>query len=218
RRAGGLGRRRPGVAGERAAAPRHIAARRAAVVERRGDGGDEVLVGRDAQQLAHVRQPPIGVAREVRPVERRHVRERVRPRVLVVIVVNRPVVRELLPHEPGVHVRDRPVPVVDVGERGPLPELAVLARARAGDDGSTTVPARRLPGRRQPARRHERGGRRGAAARGGGARRGGGGARRGRGGGARRGRGGGARRGRGGRGRGARRGRGGRGRRRGRAA
>src|SRR5213076_382531 len=181
-------------------APRHIAARRAAVVERRGHGGDEVLVGHDARQLAHVRQPPIGVAREVRPVERRHVRERVRPRVLVVIVVNRPVVRVLLPHEPGVHVRDRPVPVVDVGERGPLPELAVLARARTGDDRSTAVPTRRLPGRRQPARRHERGGRRGAAARGGGARRGGGG---------------GARRGRGG---GARRGRGGRGRRRGRAA
>src|SRR5213078_4381048 len=108
-----------------------------------------------------------------------------------------PVVRELLPHEPGVHVRDRPVPVVDVGERGPLPELAVLARARTGDDRSTAVPTRRLPGRRQPASRNERGGRRGAAARGGGARRGGGGARRG-GGGARRG-GGSARRGRGGR-------------------
>src|SRR5205814_10703444 len=45
-------------------------------------------------------------------------------------------------------------------------------RAGTGDDRSTAVPTRRLPGRRQPASRHERGGRRGAAARGGGARRG----------------------------------------------
>src|SRR5207245_11033517 len=54
-----------------------------------------------------------------------------------------------LPHEPGVQVRDRPVPVVDVGERGALPELAVLPRAGARDDVAIAVPARRLPGRRQ---------------------------------------------------------------------
>src|SRR5207247_3610666 len=74
---------------------------------------------------------------------------RVGPRVRVVVVVNRPVVRELLPHEPGGHVRDRPVPVVDVRERGSLPEVAVLARAGTRDDAPTAVPARRLVGRRQ---------------------------------------------------------------------
>jgi len=46
-------------------------------------GGEEVLVGHDAQQLAHVRHPPIGVAREPHAVERRHVPERGRPRVRV---------------------------------------------------------------------------------------------------------------------------------------
>src|SRR5206468_11451757 len=96
----------------------------------------------------------------------------VRPLVGFVIVVHRPVVRALFPYTPLFRSRDRPVPVVDVGERGPLPQLAVLARAGTGDDRSTAVPTRRLPGPRQPASRHERGGRRGAAARGGGARRG----------------------------------------------
>jgi len=66
-----------------------------------GPRWEEVLVSHDAQQLAHVRQPPIGVAREVHCVERRHVpRERVGPRVHVVPIVDGPVGRELLPHEP----------------------------------------------------------------------------------------------------------------------
>src|SRR5438552_2968596 len=100
----------------------------------------------------YVRQPPIVVAGEVHGVERRHVPpERVGPGVQVVLVVDRPVVRELLPHEPGVHVRDRPVPVVGVGERGALAELAVLPRAGARDGVPITVPTRRLPGRRQRA-------------------------------------------------------------------
>src|SRR5207244_7378587 len=69
----------------------------------------------------------------------------------VVLGVARPVVGELLPHEPRVQVRDGPVPVVDVGERRALPELAVLPRAGARDDAPAAVPARRLPGRRQRA-------------------------------------------------------------------
>src|SRR2546427_7842669 len=74
--------------------------------------------------------------------------ERVGPGVQVVLVVDRPVVRELLPHEPGIHVRDRPVPVVGVRERRALPELAVLPRAGARDGVPVAVPAIRLPRRR----------------------------------------------------------------------
>src|SRR5207247_6742660 len=95
-RVGDAGRRRPVVAQAGAAARRRLAARRAVGVERRGHDRVEGLVVHDALQLPHVRQPPIVVAREVQGVERRHVpREGVGPRVEVVLVVHRPVVREL---------------------------------------------------------------------------------------------------------------------------
>src|SRR5439155_1309013 len=150
RRTGDAGRGRPVVAVEGAAARGRGAARRAVVVEGGGHGRQDVLVVQDALQLAHVRYPPVGVAGEAHAVEHRHVPgERVGPRVQVVLVVDRPVVRELLPHEPGGHVRDRPVSVVDVRERGSLPEVAVLTRAGTRDDAPVGVPTRRLPGRRQ---------------------------------------------------------------------
>src|SRR5206468_12754676 len=60
RRTGDAGRGRPVVALEGAAARGRGAARRAVVVEGGGHGRQGVLVVRDALQLPHVRQPPVG--------------------------------------------------------------------------------------------------------------------------------------------------------------
>src|SRR5512143_3031915 len=102
----------------------------------------------DALELAPVREPPVAMAGEARwRVERGDLHgERVRPGVMIVLVVDGAVVGELLPHEPGVAVGDRAVAVVEVAPRLPGPDVAVLAGSRAGDRGPRAVPTRGLPG------------------------------------------------------------------------
>src|SRR5215510_16446741 len=82
---------------------------------------------------------------ERRSVERRHLPEGLRPRIRVVLVVDAAIVDELLPHETGADIRDRPVAVVDVAAREPALQLAVLAGASAGDRDTGGVRAGRLP-------------------------------------------------------------------------
>src|SRR5213593_58040 len=78
--------------------------------------------------------------------------EKAIPRVRGAHVVDRAVHAELLPHEPGVVVRDRPVAVVRVAESRALSEITVLTGARAGDHGPAAVPAHRLPSRGEAGR------------------------------------------------------------------
>src|SRR5947208_16031348 len=73
--------------------------------------------------------------------------EGARPCVAVAHVVDRAVPAELLPHEPGVVVGHRPVPVVRVGEWRALSEITVLTGARARDHVPAAIPAGHLPRR-----------------------------------------------------------------------
>src|SRR5205814_8418452 len=138
----GGGRRRVAGGGRGAATGRHVAAEGAVVVEGGGDGRDDVL------QLLHVRHPPVGVAREARAVESRDMLgEGVRPGIGIAHIVDRAIHAELLPHQAGIVVGDRPIPIVRVAERCPLLEVTILTRARTRNHVPAAVPAGRLPRR-----------------------------------------------------------------------
>src|SRR5690606_29059029 len=97
-----------------ARAGEHRTSRRAAALEDSRDGGIARPVVETALRLVAVRQTPIGVAGESDRVQAGDlVMEGLEPRVVVVGVVDAPVVGELLPHQAGPQVGDRPVAVVD---------------------------------------------------------------------------------------------------------
>src|SRR5207253_10731760 len=59
-------------------------------------------------------------------------------------IVDRAIHAELLPHEPGVVVGHRSVPIVRVAERCALSEITVLTRARTRNHVPVGVPAGHL--------------------------------------------------------------------------
>src|SRR5207245_8353475 len=73
--------------------------------------------------------------------------EGVRPGIGIAHIVDRAIHAELLPHEPGVVVGHRSVPIVRVAERCPLLEVTILTRARTRNHVPAAVPAGRQPRR-----------------------------------------------------------------------